>query len=394
MKLTSSIIAKLQLPPGKTDVVVWDDALPGFGVRLRAGGSKTFLCQSRAGKQQFRLKIGRVERLDLEEARRRARKALAEADEGRNPASEKAKAEAATALTLGSVVERYLDERAKERLRPRSFVEVERHLNKRWEPLHGLPLAAIERADVAARISVVKKTNGPTEANRSRASLSALYTWAIGEGLADANPVSGTNVVPTNKARDRVLSDAELKLVWDHAGEGSYGSIIKLLALTAQRFSEVSAMTWDELDLDKALWTIPGERTKNHRAHEVPLSEPALAILRAIPRRDRVFGKMSWSRAKIALDARIEKAGAKLAPYRVHDLRRTAATRMADELSVPPHVVEAVLNHVSGHKAGVAGVYNRAVYANEKRQALELWAERVKVIAGRASNVVTLPKRA
>ena len=130
---------------------------------------------------------------------------LAEVDEGRNPASEKAEAEAATALTLGSVVERYLDERARERLRPRSFVEVERHLRKRWAPLHGLPLAGIKRADIAARIGVIKKTNGPTEANRSRAALSALYSWAIGEGLADANPVSGTNMVVTNKARDRVL---------------------------------------------------------------------------------------------------------------------------------------------------------------------------------------------
>jgi integrase len=392
MKLTSSIIAKLQLPPGKTDVVMWDDTLPGFGVRLRAGGTKTFLCQYRIGKKQFRLKLGREGRIDFEAARRAARKALTDADEGRNPANAKEEVRRAAALTLGSVVERYLEERARESLRPRSFVEVERHLRKRWEPLHGLPLAAIKRAEIAARIGVIKKTNGPTEANRSRAALSALYNWAIGEGLADMNLVSGTNVVPTNKARDRVLSNEELRAVWLAADEDAYGSIIKLLTLTAQRRDEVSAMTWDELDLDNATWVIPAERTKNHRAHEVPLSEQALAILKAIPKqKGRVFGTMSWSRAKIALDARIANAGAKLAPWRVHDIRRTAATRMAD-LGVQPHHIEAALNHVSGHKAGVAGVYNRAVYVNEKRRALELWAERVKAIIGGTSNVIAMKR--
>ena len=395
MKLTSSIIARLKLPPGKADVVMWDDTLPGFGVRLRAGGSKTFLCQYRIGKRQFRFKLGRTDRLDLEEARRNARKVLAGADEGRNPAAEKAEKEAATALTLGSVVKRYLDEHARERLRPRSFVEVERHLSKRWAPLHGLPLAGIKRADISARIGIIKKTNGPTEANRSRAALSALYSWAIGEGVADANPVSGTNMVVTNKARERVLSNDELRAVWQVAGENAYGSIIKLLTLTAQRRDEVGAMTWGELDFERATWVIPASRTKNHRAHEVPLSEPALAILKAIPRQgDHLFGAMSWSRAKIALDARIAGAGAKLAPWRVHDIRRTAVTRMAD-LGVQPHHIEAVVNHVSGHKAGVAGVYNRAGYANEKRRALELWAERVMaLVAGRTSNVVTMPMRA
>ena len=208
---------------------------------------------------------------------------MSEADEGRNPTSEKAKAEAATALTLGSVVERYLDEHAKERLRPRSFVEVERHLRKRWAPLHGLPLAGIKRPDISARIGVIKKTNGPTEANRSRAALSALYGWAIADGLADTNPVSGSNLAATNKARDRVLSDVELRAVWQAAGEDAYGSIIKLLALTAQRREEAGAMTWGELDLDSATWTIPANRTKNHRAHDVPLSKPALTILEAAP---------------------------------------------------------------------------------------------------------------
>ena len=192
-----------------------------------------------------------------------------------------------------------------------------------------------------------------------------------------------------------------MKLVWDHAGDGDYGSIIRLLVLTGQRRDEVGAMRWSEVNPDKALWTIPKTRTKNGREHTVPLSGEAVAILRGVTRRDDrdlIFGSREgpfsgWSKAKAELDERIAGAGGEMEPWRAHDTRRTVATRMID-LGVLPHVVEAVLNHISGHKAGVAGVYNRAVYANEKRQALEVWAERVKVITGRASNVVTMPRRA
>lgn len=154
-----------------------------------------------------------------------------------------------------------------------------------------------------------------------------------------------------------------------------------------QRREEVGAMAWPELDLDARMWTIPGERTKNRRAHRVPLAAAAMAILEALPDRGRpmVFGWSrkaptgfsGWSRAKATLDARVAKArGAALAPWRLHDLRRTAVTGMA-ELGAAPHVIEAVVNHASGFGGGVAGVYNRATYEAERRAALELWAEHV-----------------
>ena len=202
-----------------------------------------------------------------------------------------------------------------------------------------------------------------------------------------------------------MLSDEELRLVWSCAGEnGDYGAIIRLLILTGQRREEVGAMRWSELDLDKSLWRIEAERTKNGLPHDVPLSDVALDLLAAHGRRegrDLVFGSregpfQGWGNAKIALEGRIraklgEKSGLK--PWRLHDLRRTAATRM-NELGVLPHVVEAVLNHISGHKAGVAGVYNRASYAAEKRQALDLWAAHVLALAdGRKANVVSLRQR-
>ena len=159
-------------------------------------------------------------------------------------------------------------------------------------------------------------------------------------------------------------------------------------------------MLWPEIDVDKRVWRIDAERTKNGLPHDVPLSSLAVEILRRRERSDRalVFGSregpfQGWSNAKSALDkrvlAKLREQGA-LKPWRLHDIRRTVATRMAD-LGVQPHVIEAVLNHISGHKAGVAGVYNRASYANEKRQALDMWAAHVEaLVEGRESNVIAL----
>jgi integrase len=207
--------------------------------------------------------------------------------------------------------------------------------------------------------------------------------------LADENPVAGTNKAIEEIKRDHVLTDDELAVIWRACREDDYGRIVRLLILTGQRREEVGAITRSELDLSAALWTIPKNRSKNGREHEVPLSRPAVDILQGMPRREGrelVFGDgeggfQGWSKAKAALDSRIIKAGSEIRPWRLHDLRRTAATRMGD-LGVLPHVVEAVLNHNSGHRAGVAGIYNRATYRTEKRNALTSWAERVVCVSG------------
>jgi len=157
-------------------------------------------------------------------------------------------------------------------------------------------------------------------------------------------------------------------------------------------------MTWSELDFVRGGWSIPGDRTKNGRMHEVPLAAFAAELSPQASlglRCGSLFGEakgpfQGWSKAKTALDKRISEAGALVLPWRLHDIRRTVATRMA-ELGVQPHIIEAVLNHVSGHKAGVAGVYNRALYAAEKRRALEGWAEHVcAIVASDPANVLVL----
>jgi integrase len=400
MKLTKANIERLTLPPGIRDRIVFDDTLPGFGLRLREGGKRTWVVQYRVGTKQRRVTLGTDETLSADEARRRAKGALSKVHLGHDPQLEKVEARAESAITLAAIVERYLEERAAKRLKPKTLSDVKRSLREHWKPLHRVPLAKVARANIASELGKITKERGPVAANRSRSYLSTLYAWAIAEGLTDANPTTGTNKA-AEESRDRVLSDEELHFVWSSAGRGDYGTIVRLLILTGQRREEVAAMRWSELDFDKCLWRIGAERTKNGRAHDVPLSDAAIALLTAHGRRDGrdlVFGSregpfQGWGSAKNALDERIRgELGEKpeWKPWRLHDLRRTAATRMAD-LAVQPHVVEAVLNHISGYKAGVAGVYNRASYAAEKRHALDLWAAHVLALAdGREATVVPL----
>jgi integrase len=396
MRLTRPAVARLALPEGKSEAIVFDDGLPGFGVRLRAGGKRVWVAQYRIGSKQRRVTIGTVEAIDPDRARARAKEILARVQLGGDPQTEKAEARARAVLTLGAVADRYVAGPAADRLKPRSLAEVERHLKSHWAPLREHAMHKVSRALVAARLVEVASENGPFAANRARASLSALFSWAIREGILDANPVIATNKATAEKSRDRVLSDAEVVRVWQACGGDDYGRIVRLLILTGQRREEVGGMAWSEVDLKAARWSIPAARTKNGLPHEVPLSDPAVDLLTAAPqrgKRDLVFGEgdgpfQGWSRSKMSLDRRI--AGAEkgkpidpkraLSAWRLHDIRRTVATQMAD-LGVLPHVIEAVLNHVSGHRAGVAGVYNRALYSAEKRAALALWSEHLMAIS-------------
>ena len=399
MKLIQATLKTPSLPDGVKDKIFFDDDLPGFGLRIREGGKRTWVVQYRAGAKQRRMTLGTMKTLDGGEARKRAKTALSKTHLGHDPQSEKAAARAPKPreMTLGDVVERYLPY-AERKLKASTYSGVVLHLRKHWQPLHAHELQNLERRHVAAELGRIATGSGLYGANRSRAALSALFAWAIGEGLTDTNPVVGTNKATEEVSRDRVLTSDELSLIWRHAGEGDYGAIVRLLILTGQRREEVGGILWSEIDLKSALWRIASDRTKNARPHEVPLSQPALDILGARARVDGralVFGLRGpfsgWSKAKEALDRRMaSELGHAPSAWRLHDIRRTFATRLAD-LGVQPHVIEAVLNHVSGHKAGIAGVYNRASYANEKRVALDLWAEYVIALTeGQRSKVVHL----
>jgi integrase len=198
--------------------------------------------------------------------------------------------------------------------------------------------------------------------------------------MIEANPIAGQKMPSRESSRDRVLSDEEIKRLIRAAQADGYpfGAIYFVLLLTGQRRGEVSAMRWSELDLQRRLWTIPAARSKNGHAHEVPLSSPVVEILQQVPRflhSDYVFttnGRSPVSGFGRAKDRYEHALGSK--DWRVHDLRRTSASGMA-RLGVAPHVIEKVLNHRTGVISGVAAVYNRYGYAEEKRDALERWAQ-------------------
>jgi len=212
---------------------------------------------------------------------------------------------------------------------------------------------------------------------RAPSSASAL-AQAITEVLLEANPVQGTAKAAESGPRERVLTEAELRKLWAALGQNWYSDIVRLLLLTGQRREEIGALAWSEIDFDRGMIVLAPVRTKNSRHHQLPLSRQALAILQHQPRRDFLFsrrkGFANWVRPKAALDKHLG-----IAPWRLHDLRRTCATGMA-ELGVQPHIIEAVLNHASGHKGKVAGIYNRASYSEPMREALQRWADHLQRI--------------
>jgi integrase len=399
VNLTAKNVKALPLPAGKAETIVFDDDIAGFGLRIREGGSRTLIFQYKLGGKQRRIALGSVAALDFTKARKSAERLYARVKLGEDPAGDKIEAKGKAAQTFKATADDFLEIK-KQELKARSYPDVERHMMKHAKVLHEMQVGSVTRADVAAVLTAARKNSGAVTANRVRATLSTFFGWCLGEGLIENNPVIGTN---RNKEveRDRVLSPAELRLIWGALEDDDFGVIVKLLALTGQRASEIAGLRRSELCETKTgpVIDLPKERTKNHRPHVVPLSPAAEAAIAARPLRDRVYvfglgeGPFSgWSKCKEALDARVTKTngGKALPKWGLHDLRRSFSTH-ANELGVAPHIVEAVLNHVSGHKRGVAGTYNRATYEPEKRAALNLWAEQLMAwVEGRKSNVTPL----
>jgi integrase len=379
---------------------LWDDAVKGFAARQQTDGVFYYLRYRISGRQRIK-SIGRHgSPWTPDTARKDARRRLGLVAAGVDPFEEEEKAAlmAAAADTFGDEVERYLA-RKRPAMKPLSYWQIDLHLRTHAKPLHRLPLTEIDRRTVALRLAEIETGSGPVSRNRVRSSLSAFFTHCVREGLLDLNPVTGTAKADEGRSRERVLTDAELSAILAALGADHFSDIVRLLALTGQRREEIGGLRWSEVDLGRSLIVLPPERTKNRREHAVPLSPAARAILdrqparsksvpgrETVPGREFVFGHgaggfSGWSRCKARLDQRV-----KLPEWRLHDLRRTAATVMADRLNVLPHIVEAVLNHVSGHRAGVAGVYNRAKYEAEMRLALERWADHIAAITSASLN--------
>jgi integrase len=395
-KITKTLVDGLA--PG---ALVWDTEIVGLGVRRQTTERKHYVLRypipQRGTTKQRIMSIGRHGNLTVDEARINAKKLLGLVASDRDPLIERrlAKKPKPAETSFAKAVEDYIAAKLDE-WKPGTAVQVTHHLRALAKPLHPLAIGAITRTEVAEALKKIQRDSGPVARNRTRTSLSALFKWLdqMGRVPDGTNPAAGTAIVDEGHSRDRVLSHAELAEVWAALGDDHVSDIVRLLILTGQRRDEITKLRWSEIDFDKALLTLPPARTKNKRTHELPLAPQALAILRRWANREgeersgandaRVFDPVGWDPRKKKIEAAILAKSRAVDPkakpmphWTLHDLRRTAATGMA-QLGVLPHVVEAVLNHLSGFRSGVARIYNRNSYLPEMRAALELWAAHVR----------------
>jgi integrase len=390
MKLIQKTIADLTLAEGKTETIVFDDSLSGFGLRIRAGGSRTWIYQYKIGDRNRRVTLGSLAALTPAQARETAAEMHAMVRLGRDPAGEKTEGRARAAETMLAVAQSYLAYQSGH-LRPRSYRQVERHLLRYCKPLHGLQLQKIDKRTIAARLSDVASSSGAVTANLTRNSLSAFFTWAMRQGMLDSNPAAGVNRHP-QQSRTRVLSDTELRIVWDALGSDDFSTIVRLLILTGQRRDEIGSLAWAEITDDQIV--LPPQRTKNKRGHRIPIVPAVRSILDSRQRNGAfVFGRYptkpfsSWGACKANLDQRIKAAGHQLEPWTLHDLRRTMRSNLG-ALGVRPDIAEMVIGH---SRATIISTYDRYTYQPEIADALQRWVEFVmSVVEGRKSKVVPL----
>jgi len=393
-KLSDSLIAALVCPPGKKDVLFFDGDLPGFGVRVTAGGKRIFLFQYRAPTGVRRMVLGAFgTELTTKQARGKAQIRLGEVRDGRDPEAERrtkrtaevvAKAEAKVAAAEAAFTLRHLvDEWDAKHLvgmrasyRSDAVGRLQRHLGQLLE----LPAAEVTKAQAVRELDRIAKAAGETTARRVMGYARSAYSWTRKRGAIAVNPFEGLPPIGREVARDRVLTPAEVGAIWGAcpALPPVHGAFVRFLLLTLARRDEVASMRWGELAPDLSTWTLPAERAKNRRAHVVHLAEPARAILQELPRFDPeglVFatapgkGLTTFSYMVRLIAARSGTAG-----WRLHDFRRTGVTTLAG-LGFAPHVCDRLLNHVTGAIQGVAAVYQRAEFLAERKAALEAWAE-------------------
>lgn len=416
--------------PAQRDRFIWDagekEVVKGFGLKITPAGRKVYVFQyrlARPGEAQRtaarRYTIGQHGKLTADQARKRAKELAAMVEEGIDPrqrdldafasqdeakrlAREKARLEGE--LAFETIATRWLDhyENEKDR-RPSSVRLAKLVVNNHLTPnLSGKPMPHIGRTELQPIIDAI-----PINQRGMRRAVfaysSVLFGWATKRGDISANPLANMAKPEAPKARNRVLSDDELMALWkatDKLNE-PFGPFFRLLILTGQRRSEVAAINWEELNRANSMWTIPADRAKNGVAHIVPLSPNAMTeldllakigttdaddhIIENWPNSGYVLtttGRTPISgitKAKNALDAQAQKDrdGKALDAWRIHDLRRSVATGF-QRLGIRFEVTEAVLNHVSGAKGGIAGIYQRHDWKEEKRSALEAWARHIE----------------
>jgi integrase len=386
--LTDLKIRKLNQPHKRVEI--WDYRVPAFGLRVSPTGNKSFVLLYRHKGRPRRLTLGKYPIVSLAEARNRAIAALGEVARGIDPRVKKATAN--HIMRFDDTVDMFVRTYCSQHNRASTRRETERLLRARFASRWAArDLREIGKADIVKIVDETLQMGAPSAANHALATIRLFFNWCFDRGLVDNNPCDRLKAPAKKIARDRVLDDVEIARVWHAASSIGYpfGTISQLLLLTAQRRNEVTSMRWKDLDFEAALWSIPAGLTKNGATHVVPLVPEVLAILRRVPRIDndllfpsrvgegRAFSGFSKGKERLATLSDV-------AEFTLHDLRRTAATRLAS-LGVAPHVVERLLNHVTGTLGGVAGVYNRFKYRDEVRAALEMWTAHIGQLGARAA---------
>ncbi|MBK1619822.1 hypothetical protein CKO42_15500 [Lamprobacter modestohalophilus] len=432
-RITRATIEQTKLPDGKVQHDIFDTVLPGFGVRI-GKRKRVYFVMTRQLKggvwKQVRVTIGSTAELDLASARQQAQEAIERAKQGKDPSGIRSERQEALmqrsrdtyATVRASFLKLYIG-RQNKRPAPGTLNEMERALSSDvftgWAER---PMADITERDIIQSLDQLIERGSTTMANRVLAYLRLIFKWAKARHIIDRNPTLDIDKAGSEVSRDRVLSMDELRAIWKateatHVGHGDlYQGIVRILMLTGQRREEIGGMRWSEIVEDYALehdnqgrptatctaLVLPPERTKNGRKHIVPLSAPALEIIEARRAEQAAMGLNTelvftsrgassfsgWSKSKGRLDGRANLAES----WRLHDLRRSFVTHAADKLRIAPHVLEAIVNHASGTKGGIAGVYNRAEHLSDRRRTLDAWADYLLRHVGEigADNVVEM----
>jgi integrase len=386
-KLTELSVGRLK-PPQSGRREIWDSTLPAFGLRITAAGARSYVVALRkpGAKHPSRIKVGEPGTMALADARAKARELMADpsALEHQDPVP---------VDTVATVIEQFIARDQKPR--NRHWHEVEQILNRELAPWLARPIQSITRRDVIERLDAIAD-RAPVRANRVLAWTRRLFGWALERDVIAASPVAGIRAPTREVARDRVLEPDELAAVWQasEALQWPFRQIVQLLAVTAARKGEVTHMRWQDINLEQRLWTVPKELNKSHRVHEVPLSDLAMEILIGLPRVGT--GSLVFPANRVGstnpvsgfgkIKARLDRLSG-VENWRLHDLRRTAASGMA-RLGHPPHVIASVLNHAPASTLGISAVYNRHRYSDEKCAALNAWSREIERLIGRGETKV------
>ena len=405
-KVISQRTVESAKPPKQGRTTKADGLVPGLQFIVHAGGKKSFRLLARIHGKQVNLEIGDAAILSLADARAKAKGLLGAIAHGEDPREAKRAAVKTAAKTVEVVAKEFVERYAKVHNKSRTWAETERliagNIIKTWSKR---PITAIDQADVIALLDAVTDRGSPVAANRVLAAGRKMFNWAIERGMLETSPFDRVKAPTKEVSRDRVLVDSELALILQAADRLGpvFGAFVKILTLTGQRREEVAGLKWSELDADFTMWTIPRERTKNGIVHPVPIVPWVKSILAGVPRIEgspfvlTTNGRSSisgYSKCKAALDAGITElnGGEPLAPWRMHDLRRSMASHMA-RLGVGLPTIEKLLNHTGGSFAGIVAVYQRHDFLDEKRQALEIWAQHLLALDLGSSGMIALRAR-